>query len=432
MTKTVIEANNITKVYSLYNNKADRLKEVFGKRKRHIDFYALRDITFSVKQGENVGFIGKNGSGKSTLLKILTGVLTPTSGTFRVEGKVSALLELGAGFNMEYTGIENIYLNGSLSGFSRAEMDEKMDDICAFADIGEFIYQPVKMYSSGMFVRLAFAVAINVDPEVLIVDEALSVGDIFFQRKCYKKFEDFKNAGKTIIFVTHDLNSVIKYCDRSYLLNEGRIVDEGSPRHIVDMYKKLISGIDISESITESGQANAYESGAGEYKAIEIEDGVPWKSYYALNPDLLSYGDGEVEIVDFGIFDKNNKLVISCDKGETYAFRIKIKANQTVENPIIAFAVKDIKGLEITGNNTDNENINLGILKPGEEVTVDFTQRIDLQNAQFFLSLGCTKYLEDGSLKVFHRLYDIIELNILSAHRSFGFFDMNSKISVNK
>lgn len=184
----------------------------------------------NIYKGETVGIIGTNGSGKSTILKIITGVLTPTSGEVRVEGRISALLELGAGFNQEYNGIENVYLNGTMMGFSEKEIDEKLPDILEFADIGDYVYQPVKTYSSGMFVRLAFAVAINIEPEILIVDEALSVGDVFFQAKCYHKFEEFKKLGKTIVFVSHDLSSISKYCDRVFLLNQGKLLGEGSPK----------------------------------------------------------------------------------------------------------------------------------------------------------------------------------------------------------
>ena len=230
----MIQCENITKKYALYSRKVDRLLEAMrpGGRSYHKDFYALQGITFSMHKGECVGIVGKNGSGKSTLLKILTGVLTPTEGSVHVQGRVSALLELGAGFNPEYTGYENIYLNGSIMGYSREEMQRKLPEIIEFADIGDFINQPVKIYSSGMFVRLAFAVAISVDPEILIIDEALAVGDVFFQLKCYKKIEDFKKQGKTILFVSHDQSSIIKYCDRAILLDKGRMVCDGAPKEV--------------------------------------------------------------------------------------------------------------------------------------------------------------------------------------------------------
>ena len=237
-----IRVSDVTKVYRLYDRQRDRLWESLGLdfRKNYREKYALRGICLNVQRGETVGIIGTNGSGKSTLLKLITGVLTPTSGSIEVDGRISALLELGAGFNMEYTGIENIYLNATMIGFTKEETDERLQAIIDFADIGDYIRQPVKSYSSGMFVRLAFAVAINIDPEILIVDEALSVGDVFFQAKCYRKFEEFRQAGKTILFVSHDLSAISRYCDRAVLLNQGNKVFEGTPREAIDIYKEIL------------------------------------------------------------------------------------------------------------------------------------------------------------------------------------------------
>ena len=217
--KLAIEVDNVQKIYKLYDKPSDRMKEAFGfgKKKKHKLHYALKGVDMKIYQGETVGIIGTNGSGKSTILKIITGVLNPTSGRVLVNGRISALLELGAGFNMEYNGIENVYLNGTMMGFSEKEIEAKLPEILSFADIGDYVYQPVKTYSSGMFVRLAFAVAINIEPEILIVDEALSVGDVFFQAKCYHKFEEFKKMGKTIVFVSHDLSSISKYCVFQFL-----------------------------------------------------------------------------------------------------------------------------------------------------------------------------------------------------------------------
>ena len=210
MDNVAIKVNNVSKIYRLYDKPTDRLKEALGfsKKKRYKEHYALNNVSFDVKRGETVGIIGTNGSGKSTILKIITGVLNPSMGDVKIAGRISALLELGAGFNMEYTGIENIYLNATMMGFTREETDAKLQSILDFADIGDFVYQPVKTYSSGMFVRLAFAVSINIDPDILIVDEALSVGDVFFQVKCYHKFEEFKKMGKTFLFVSHDLGRI--------------------------------------------------------------------------------------------------------------------------------------------------------------------------------------------------------------------------------
>ena len=240
----VIQIKDLVKIYKLYDKPKDRKKEAlgFGKKQVHKQHYALKGINMDIYKGETVGIIGTNGSGKSTILKIITGVLNPTSGQVTVNGRISALLELGAGFNMEYNGIENVYLNGTMMGFSEKEIDGKLPEILEFADIGDYIYQPVRTYSSGMFVRLAFAVAINIEPEILIVDEALSVGDVFFQAKCYHKFEEFKEMGKTIVFVSHDLSSISKYCDRVVLLNQGALLGEGSPKEMIDAYKRVLVG----------------------------------------------------------------------------------------------------------------------------------------------------------------------------------------------
>ena len=291
--ENAIEIKDVTKIYRLYEQPIDRLKESLniGKKQYHRDFYALSRISFSVEKGQTVGIIGTNGSGKSTILKIITGVLTPTSGEVMVNGKISALLELGAGFNMEYTGLENVYLNGTMLGFSEEEINDRLQAILDFADIGEFIHQPVKTYSSGMFVRLAFAVAINIDPEILIVDEALSVGDVFFQAKCYHKFEEFKKLGKTILFVSHDLTSIAKYCDRVVLLNKGVKLAEGSPRDMVNMYKKLLVhqlDEDTLEDVNGKSAINEH-----------VEDGKAWKEHFEINPKLLDYGEKQAEIVDF-------------------------------------------------------------------------------------------------------------------------------------
>ena len=236
MSNTALTVDHVCKVYHLYDKPTDRVLESLNLiKKKHRDLYVLDDISFSITQGEIVGIIGVNGAGKSTILKIITGVLNPTSGSVTVNGKISALLELGAGFNPDYTGTENIVLSGTLMGYTKEEIEEKIPHILEFADIGEYISQPVKTYSSGMFARLAFAVAINVDPDILIIDEALSVGDYFFQSKCYKKFEEFRQRGKTILFVSHDMGSILKYCNRAILLSKGHVAAMGETKDVIDV-----------------------------------------------------------------------------------------------------------------------------------------------------------------------------------------------------
>ncbi|AIQ71282.1 ABC transporter ATP-binding protein [Paenibacillus graminis] len=246
----IIEINNIVKSYKLYNKPADRFKEAIHpfKKNYHKEFVALNGITLSVEKGDAIGILGRNGSGKSTLLKIITGVLTPTSGTVNIDGKISAILELGAGFNPEYTGKENIYLNGLMMGYSREKMEEKIDSVIEFADIGNFIDQPVKLYSSGMFARLAFAVSINVEPDILIVDEALAVGDTRFQTKCIDKMKELKKSGTTILFVSHASEQVKRFCNKAVWIKDGKVAAQGDSSEIVDLYEDFMrNDVEIAE-----------------------------------------------------------------------------------------------------------------------------------------------------------------------------------------
>lgn len=423
MCDTAIEVSDVTKVYRLYERQRDRLWETLGldRKKTYKEKYALNHVSFRVKRGETVGIIGTNGSGKSTMLKLITGVLTPTAGSIRVDGRISALLELGAGFNMEYTGIENVYLNGAMIGFTKEEIDARLDDIISFADIGDYINQPVKSYSSGMFVRLAFAVAINIDPEILIVDEALSVGDVFFQSKCYRKFEEFRRAGKTILFVSHDLSAISRYCDRAILLNQGDLIYDGTPKEAIDLYKKVLVGQ------YEEKPAEQPEAADGEKREIQgIGSGSdPWKSRYPVNPSLVEYGEKNGEIVDYALLDENGLMTSNFLKGTVFTVRMKIRAHADILEPIFAFTIKNMKGIEICGTNTTMEHVPVPTMHDGDEHVVEFTQKMDLQGGEYLLSLGCTGY-QDGMFRVFHRLYDVISLTVVSNRDTVGFYDMNS------
>ena len=382
----------------------------------------MNDVCFEVKKGETVGIIGTNGSGKSTILKIITGVLNPTAGEVVIDGRISALLELGAGFNMEYTGIENVYLNGMMIGFSREEIDQRLDDILKFADIGDFVNQPCKTYSSGMFVRLAFAVAINIDPEILIVDEALSVGDVFFQAKCYKKFEEFKEQGKTIIFVSHDLSSISKYCDRVVLLNKGDKMSEGAPKEMINLYKRVLLNQTVSGQDGKVLQENE-EQGSTETKL--------WKSHYKINPGVDEYGTGEAEIIDFAIIDEHGSYTNCIEKGTSFAIKSKVLFNQEIQNPIFTLTFKNIQGTAVTGTNTMYEKVDVGTVHPGEVYVATFEQNMDMQGGEYLLSISCTGYA-DGNFKAYHRLYDVCGITVVSDKNTVGFYDMNSQVSVEK
>ena len=415
----VIEIKDVTKIYKLYDKPIDRLKESMSLRHRsyHKDFYALRGLSFFVEKGQTVGIIGTNGSGKSTILKIITGVLTPTSGEVSVKGKISALLELGAGFNMDYTGIENIYMNGTMMGYSKREMDDKLADILDFAEIGDFVHQPVKTYSSGMFVRLAFALAINVEPEILIVDEALSVGDVFFQSKCYRRMEEIRKNGTTIVMVTHDMGSIIKYCDKVILLNKGEYIAEGPAGRMVDLYKKILAG--QMESLREelasrregvSEDAPGRRAGAG-----GSEPGGLMREKLTINANREEYGDGRAEIFDLGLLDARGNLTNLLLKGEVFTIRERIRFHADIEAPIFTYTIKDRKGTELTGTNTLFEGAQVKPVK------------MTLQGGEYLLSMSCTGF-EGGEHVVYHRLYDVANITVISNKNTVGIYDMEPEV----
>lgn len=424
-----IQVQDVSKIYRLYEKPIDRLKESLSltHKSYHRDFFALSNISFQVKKGETVGIIGTNGSGKSTILKIITGVLTPTTGNVRVSGVISALLELGAGFNMDYTGIENVYMNGTMMGFTRSQMDEKLPEILEFADIGDFVYQPVKTYSSGMFVRLAFALAINVEPEILIVDEALSVGDVFFQSKCYRRMEEIRKQGTTILMVTHDMGSVIKYCDRVVLLNKGHYVAEGPAGKMVDLYKKILANqMDALEEELE--EMNDFSGGMdGQEVLSEDKNQGLMKDKISINPNRTEYGNGKAEIYDLGLFDERGNLTNLLLKGEYFEIRERIRFFDTIQAPIFTYTIKDKKGADLTGTNTMFEGADVKPVGQGDEYEVTFRQKMTLQGGEYLLSMSCTGF-EQGEHTVYHRLYDIASITVISNKNTVGVYDMESEV----
>ena len=420
MNDIAIKVDNLTKIYHLYNSPQDRLKEALNpfKKSYHHDFYAMNDVSFEIKKGETVGIVGKNGAGKSTLLKMITGVLTQSSGNIYTDGKIASLLELGAGFNPEMTGLENIYLNGTLMGFSKEEMDPKIDAILDFADIGEFIYQPVKMYSSGMFARLAFSVSINVDPDILIVDEALSVGDLAFQMKCFKKFQDFQEEGRTILFVTHALDTVIRYCSRGIVIDGGQKVFDGSSKDAIDSFKKILSG-DFYEKDLEEKKKLIYENNGKNLL----------KHAFKEHKEMDIYGNGKAHIIDYGTLDAEGNPADIIDYNTPFTIVMEVQFTELIENPIFAFTLKDAKGLEITGTNTHMKHMVTGIYNKGDIITVKFEQKANLQLGQYALSLGCVNLNENG-VEVYNRIYDALLFQVIGAAQMVGFYDLQSDISV--
>ena len=426
-----IEVKDVVKIYKLYDKPKDRVKEALGlgRKQVHKLHYALNGVSLSIYRGETVGIIGTNGSGKSTILKIITGVLHPTSGEVHVDGRISALLELGAGFNQEYNGIENVYLNGTMMGFSEKEIDEKLPEILEFADIGDYVYQPVKTYSSGMFVRLAFAVAINIEPEILIVDEALSVGDVFFQAKCYHKFEEFKELGKTIVFVSHDLSSISKYCDRVFLLNKGTLLGEGTPKAMIDAYKQVLVGqYELPKDREQDSLLNDWElrQAAGQAagaRAVKAEEQA------SINPDLLEYGTKQAKIVSYYLTDDRGVRTTAVIKGSEFTLHMRVEFYEHIPEPIFAFSFKNVQGTEITGTNSMIEKAFLESVEPGQVKDVTFTQNMSLQGGEYLLSMGVTGYRGD-TFEVYHRLYDALNVTVISDKNTVGYYDMDSKVSV--
>ncbi len=326
----MIEVKNIWKKFKLYKKPSDRLKEIIFRKKYHTTYEALKGISFKIKKGEVLGIIGPNGAGKSTLLKILTGILIADRGEIRIGGRITALLELGTGFNAELTGLENIYLNGTLLGMSKNEIDKKLEQIINFSELGDFIYEPLKTYSSGMIMRLAFSIAMHADPDCFIVDEALAVGDAHFQQKCIKKIKEFKDQGGSIIFVSHDMNAVRILCDRVILLNRGSIIDEGDPEKVTNSYNLLLAKLNDQDN-----------------KII-------------LKNENRSYGTFSARIEEVNIKGKvSNTDIISS--GEECILEIKIKSFENIDDATVGFLIRDRFGQDIFGINTEllNEKINL-------------------------------------------------------------------------
>ncbi|MEX3745323.1 MULTISPECIES: ABC transporter ATP-binding protein [Lysinibacillus] len=406
----VISVNNLSKVYKLYNDPKDRLKESLSlsRKKYHKEFHALNNISFKVKRGETIGIIGKNGSGKSTLLKILTGVLSPSEGEVFVKGKIAALLELGAGFNPEYTGMENIFLQGTIIGFTKEQMRSKVESILQFAEIGDYINQPVRTYSSGMFARLAFAVAINVEPEILIVDEALAVGDVRFQAKCFKKFEDLKEQGITILFVTHDVFSVRNMCDRAVWINQGELLLEGDTSLVTAKYMEYMnsetlslenvldideigSEVSIENKITNFNFINRWGKDQGAIKYVELINSK------GKNVDVFETGERIKIIMGFAISEKMNKKNLS-----------------------VAFSIKNKLGLDLIVSTT-NDFKDDNFVSNHNFYEVSFEFYLPLNTEEYVLNLA----IEDRQ-NTSPEYYDYIEgaayFRVVSENYLFGIF----------
>ncbi len=419
-----VQFESVSKAYSIYDSPGDRLKELltFGRLKRHREFWALRDISFDVRKGETFCIIGENGSGKSTLLQIVAGILRATEGRADVQGRVSALLELGAGFNPEYSGRDNVYLNGAILGLSRREIDRRFRDITDFAEIGPFIDQPVKTYSSGMLVRLAFAVAIHVDPEVLLVDEALAVGDIYFRHRCMRKVHELRSRGVTILFVSHAVADVKAVGDRALWLDKGSLIDIGPTERVVGKYLAAMTEKD-SRYLSAHHVAPATNGRARE-QAQEIADTIP-------NIDRR-HGDGRAEILGIAVLDEDGRALPMLEPSCAIIVRISVRANDTIAMPNVGFMMRNQLGIDFAGTNTSREDRELPSMQPGDICTVDFHLTLpELYAGSFSFSPA----IADGPLTAY-RTCDWID-NAISLQMSrgegevYGYLHLPCRVEVN-
>lgn len=435
MSEIAISVQNISKVYKLYGSHVDILKEFlnpFGK-KYHQDFYALKDVSFEVKKGETVGIIGENGSGKSTILQIIAGVLTPTNGHVIINGKVSALLELGTGFNPELTGIENIYFSGMVMGLSEEEIDSKIDNILSFADIGEFVYQPVKTYSSGMYVRLAFSIFANIDPEVFIVDEALAVGDAYFIHRCMLRFHELQKQGKTILFVSHDADAIKRLCKRALWINQGAVMMLGDSSEVVDNYLAFL----FKQPLVEDGKAISPEK--EENKNIEESELKSEKEIELLPPEEKipnidrRLGDQNCSIVGVALYNESMEPVSVCPNDSNVILRMTIRNNTLSKDfpMIIGHIVRDHKGIEIASTNSEMEKVDIPLCSIGETITVRQKISLPILYPGTYSISPTTAYMgANGDLIVSDRIENAIVFELTSSYELHVLMKFKTEITV--
>jgi ABC-type polysaccharide/polyol phosphate transport system ATPase subunit len=361
-----IQVRHVSKKYAIYEHPRDKLREVLhlGRKARHKEFWALQDVSFDVEHGQTLGIIGQNGSGKSTLLQILAGIMRQTQGDCFVTGKISALLELGSGFNPEFTGRENVFMNGAILGMNKRQMQERLGAIARFAEIGDFMDQPVKTYSSGMFMRLAFAVAVNVDPDVLLVDEALSVGDLIFQHRCMHRMNHLRATGKTTVLVTHDLTAVTKFCNRALLLDAGRLIEDGAPDMVVNKYRAL-----IFERERRYGHFDGDEKGAVEGEIVTGEDMPVVRTIPNIDH---RFGNGAARILGVELLDEKGSPSREVQGGRIVVLRISAEFLKDVSRPILGYTMRDRLGIDISACNTNFAGSVLPSARSGQIYTSDF------------------------------------------------------------
>jgi len=420
-----VEFQGVSKNYAIYESPGDRLKELLSLNRlnRHRDFQALQDLTFEVKRGETFCIVGENGSGKSTMLQMVAGILHPTTGTVTVNGRVSALLELGAGFNPEFSGRDNVYLNGSIMGLTHRQIDQRYADIAAFAEIGEFINQPVKTYPSGMVVRLAFAVAINVDPEILLVDEALAVGDIYFRQRCMRKVHELRARGVTIMFVSHATADVKAVGDRVMWLDKGRLVEVGDPDRVISKYLAAMVQKD-SRYLRDHATPEVERPVGRNVRAPEIVETIP-------NIDHR-YGDARARVIGIAILDEHGEPLHQLEPATRIVVRISVQADDYVALPNVGFMLRNQLGVDFSGTNTVREGRQLPPMEAGDVYTVDF--HVDLPEL-YPSSFSFSPAIADGSLTAY-RMCDWIDNALVvqmarTENEVYGYIHLPCRVEVN-
>jgi len=440
MNDIAIRVSNLSKCYQIYSQPRDRLKQfvlphlqgMVGQPPKQYfrEFWALRDISFEVKKGETVGIIGRNGSGKSTLLQMICGTLNPTSGSIQTNGRIAALLELGSGFNPEFTGRENVYMNGAVLGLSKDEIDARFEDIAAFADIGDFIEQPVKTYSSGMMVRLAFAVAINVEPDILIVDEALSVGDELFQRKCFSRIEAIRASGATILFVSHSGAQIVELCDRAVLMDSGEKLAVGIPKQMVGRYQKLLYAPtekhkEIREEIRRMGESkNLTDVNISAQKGVPESNHEP-ESQASFDPNLtpsstIEYESQGAYIESPAILTLAGQQVNNLVRGQTYCYTYTVRFIKSATNVRFGMLIKTTSGVELGGGASARyQQDSLSYVEAGSFYQVEFRFKCVLHNGVYFMNAGVVGEVK-GDEGYLHRLIDVVMFRVLPDSEGFA------------
>ena len=431
---SVIKVEQIAKCYRSYKKPFHRLLQSLSSSKSsskqyYDEFWALKGIDLTVHKGETIGIVGKNGSGKSTLLQIIAGILQPTRGKFTTDGRISALLELGAGFNPEFTGMENARLNASIMGLSRDEFHQKLPDIVEFCGLGDFLHRPVKTYSSGMFVRLAFAVAINMNPDILIIDEALAVGDVRFQRKCFRRIEQLKEQGVSILFVTHSTESIISYCDRAIMLDDGELKMTGSPKQVVQAYLEMMFQTDVREGSSEQTfDAQQYNVDFDP----NVDNCLIQRTY---NANEHRWGDGRAKICNFEVLQNGAPCTGLVQTGDELIVRMSVLYSQDVEDLIYGITVKTNDGTAIYGTNSrllskKGEGRVRKAQIAGDLISIEFKLTLSLLAGEYFISLGVA---QDHSTKdniAIDRRYDVIHLTVRDTLEAFGFANLNGSLGL--